>query len=176
VKGIVESSVRARLAGLGIPLFAEEPLGDGVLAPGEYEQLLVGMVISGDARLFAAIPCLLAAHDGEEAGRAVAAAQRALDARDGARLLRLYRIARGLILSRAPDLMLLTGRDRTLPSLAEEPLDLPDPSLLYGELTLAVATDVANERGEPDLAGEAASIFDTWIRIVRSEGAEFEPA
>ena len=38
---------------------------------------------------------------------------------------------------------------------------------------LAVASDIARESGTPDLAGEAAGVFDTWLRILY---VEHEPA
>jgi hypothetical protein len=164
--------LRARLAALGVGVFDAEPAGRTSLDVREYPAFLVDLVRSGDARLKAAIPCVLAAHDGARAADAVRSAIRILPPDDAATLAFLYRIARCLAVSRGPDL-----RSRNLgPDLRpipEEPAEIPGPDEMLGEKGPWLASEFARESGAPDLAGDAASMFDLWLRL---PAVEHEPA
>ncbi len=160
---------RGRLRALGVGVFDAEPGGDPALDAREYGELLASLARS-DARLRAAIPCLLARHDGPRAAAAVRAAIARLPKDDGRTLAFLYRIARCLVVSRGPDL-----RDRglhpLLPAIPEEPAEIPGPDEMLGEEGPWVASELARERGQPDLAGDAGSMFDLWLRLPAHEPA-----
>jgi hypothetical protein len=130
----------------------------------EYPDLLVRLVCSGDARLRAAIPCLVALHDGARAAAAVRDAISRLDEGEAETLAFLYRIARCLALSRGPDLR-FHGLRPDLPPIPEEPAEIPGPDVRSGERGLWIASELARERGAPDLGGAAASMFDLWLRL-----------
>jgi len=164
---------RGRLEALGVRLFDADPQGDSSLGEEEYALLLAHLAGSADARERAAIPCLLALHGGEQAARATEAAMASLPLETAQVLAMLYHVARCLVRSRAPDLRFLLNRQPELWPLADEPKDVPDPVVMEGEMGLAVASDLAKERGAPDLAGDAADLFDTWLRILH---LEHEPA
>jgi len=155
---------RARLAALGVGVFDAAPEGSVSLDPREYPALLAGLVSSGDARLKGAIPCVLALHDGPRAATAVREAIAHLGAEDAAALAFLYRVARCLVASRAPDLG-FRGLRPDLPPVPDEPAEIPGPEVRLGERGLWVASELARERGVPDLAGGAATIFDLWVRL-----------
>lgn len=163
---------RARLAALGVGVFDAAPDGRPSLDAREYPAFLAGLVRSGDARLRAAIPCLLAVHDGAGAAEAVRSAIGILSKDDAATLAFLYRIARCLVASRAPDLGFRELRP-SLPPIPEEPAEIPGPEEMSGEKGPWVASGLAHERGVPDLAGDAQSMFDLWLRL---PAAEHEPA
>jgi hypothetical protein len=161
------SDLRARLAALGVGVFDAVP--EGPASPGGgYADLLVQLARAGDARLKAAIPCLLAAH----AGGAATAARTAISrlGADGATLAFLYRIARCLAVSRGPDLR-RRNLNPQLPSIPEEPAEIPGPEEMLGEEGPWVASELARERGTPDIAGDAASMFDLWLRLPEHEPA-----
>jgi hypothetical protein len=162
------SDLRARLAAMGIGLFDVAP--EGPASPGDaYADLLVRLARSGDARLRAAIPCVLAAHD-TGATTALRAAIFRLDADSAATLAFLYRIARCLVASRGPDLR-RRGLGPELAPIPEEPAEIPDPEEMLGEMGPWVASELARERGAPDVAGDAASMFDLWLRLPEHEPA-----
>lgn len=161
---------RARLAALGVGVFDSAPVGLPSLDAGEYPVLLAQLVRSGDARLKAAIPCLLALHDGVRGADAVRGALRNLPPRDATSLAFLYRIARCLVVSRGPDLG-SRGLRLDLPPIPEEPAEIPGPEEMLGEKRPWIASELARERGAPDLAGDAASMFDLWVRLPAHEPA-----
>ncbi len=166
------SDLRARLAALGVGVFDAAPEGPASPGDREYPDLLVRLIRSGDARLRAAIPCLLAVHDGPRAAAAVRDAIARLGADDAATLAFLYRIARCLVASRAPDLG-FRGLRPDLPPIPDEPAEIPDPEVRSGERGLWVASELARERGVPDVAGGAATMFNLWVRL---PAAAHEPA
>lgn len=160
---------RARLAALGIGVFDAAPEGRASLHAREYPTLLAAL-IRGDARLRATIPCLVAAHDGPHAAGAVRDAIARLAEDKGKALALLYRIARCLVVSRGPDLA-SRGLAPGLPAIPEEPAEIPGPDEMLGEKGPWIASELARERGEPDLAGDAASMFDLWLRLPAHEPA-----
>jgi hypothetical protein len=164
-----------RLAEVGVPLFEPSAVGRA-LHGDEYAHLIVELFRAGEPRLRLAIPCLLAAHDGEPAARATAHAAAALSAEEADGLGLLYRLARCLVASRAPYLAFLFGRRPTLPPLPIEPVDVPDPSESHGERGLWFVSETCRERLVPDLAGGAARHFDTWLDLVRAETRRRESA
>jgi hypothetical protein len=153
-----------RLAEVGVPLFEPTASGPG-LGTEEYEELIVGLFRSGEPRLRLAIPCLLAVQDGKRARDAVARASATMSAREADELGLLYRLARCLVVSRAPYLALNFGRRPSLPPLPIEPIDIPGPEELRGEKGLRFASEVCLERGLPDMPGGAERQFDTWLDI-----------
>jgi hypothetical protein len=157
---------RRRLAALGVGLFDAEPEGGPVLDAREYRDLLA-ILVRSDARLKAAIPCLLARHD---PAAAVSAAISRLPKEEARMLAFLYRIARCLVVSREPDLRARGLRPR-LKAIPEEPAEIPGPEEMLGEKGPWVASELARERGEPDFAGDATSMFDLWLRLPAHEPA-----
>jgi len=164
-----------RLAEIGVPLFQRTTLGPK-LGDDEYADLLVALSRSGEPRLRLAVPCVLAAHDGVVARRAVAHAAATMSAAEADELGLLYRLARCLIVSRGPYLVFLFGRRPTLPPLPIEPADVPDPADGRGESGLWFVAETCRERLLPDLAGGAAAEFDTWLDLVRAETKRLESA
>ena len=86
-----------------------------------------------------------------------------------ARLGFLYRLARALTISRAPDLERLFGRRPSLPPSTLEPNDLPDPTDLLGSRTVREASARSRDAHEPDVAGGVEDLFDQWLRLVYIE-------
>jgi len=164
-----------RLAEVGVPLFEPTSVGPE-LGADEYARLIVGLFRSGEPRLRLAILCLLASQDGERAATAVAHAAATLSAGEADELGLLYRLARSLLVSRAPYLAFLFGRRPTLPPSPLEPIDVPDPNDSHGERTLWFVAETCRERLIPDLAGGAAHQFDTWLDLVRTETRRRESA
>jgi hypothetical protein len=162
----------ARLAALGIRVFDATPERPSSLGPREYEELLGRLAASGIARLKAAIPCVLAAHSGPRAADATRVALATLRADDALTLAFLYRIARCLVVSRGPDLGFRRLRP-DLPPIPEEPAEIPGPEEMLGEKGPWFASELARERGVADLAGDAETMFDLWLRL---PAAEHEPA
>lgn len=164
-----------RLAEVGVPLF--EPTATGpVLGGDEYARLIVDLFRSGEPRIRFAIPCLLAAHDGDAASEATGHAAARLSSQDTDDLGLLYRLARCLVASRAPYLSFLFGRRPALPPLPIEPADVPDPSESFGERGLWFVSETCRERLVPDLAGGVAREFDTWLDLVRTATRRRESA
>ena len=159
--------LRDRLAEIGVPLFRASSAGAGRLETEEYSGLIVALLRSDDARLWLAIPCVLAAHDGRDAAAAVTQAAISLSAGEIGELGLLYRLSRCLVVSRSPLLMLLLGKRPLLPPLPIEPADVPDPSELCGEKGLGFASEWYCELGLPDLPGGAERQFDTWLDLVQ---------
>jgi hypothetical protein len=161
--------LRGRLARHGVPLFEPTPTAEAAPSgPSGLAALLGDLVTSGDPRLEGSVPCLLAAVEPARAARALADAARARPDL-GARLGRLYRLARALVVSRGPDLERLFGPRSALSASALEPDDLPDPSEAFGERTLWRASERARARGEPDEARGIETLFDTWLLLVGDE-------
>jgi hypothetical protein len=169
-------ALRSRLADVGVTLFEPPRTSTSVPTEDEYAALLVDLLRSGDVRLELAVPCLLAMHDGAAAARAVARAASALAQPERATLGLLYRLARYLVASRGMTFAFVFGRTPYLDPLPLEPADLPDPSELFGEKGLSVASESFRDRGEPDFAGGAQREFDTWLGIARAERRRREPA
>ncbi len=167
----VDESLRRRLAEFGVPLFHPAP-PSAPSAPTEttLADLVRALALSDDSRLRAAIPCLLATQEGRVCVGALARAAGA-DARLRERLGYVYRLARALVVSRAPDLERLLGRTEALPPSALEPSDLPDPSVLAGEMTLFEASARARDERVPDVAGGVERMFDTWLRLLAVDRA-----
>jgi hypothetical protein len=167
--------MRRRLAELGVPLF--ETISDGPpLDEDEYARLIVALLRSGDARLRLAIPCLLAAHDGDVAARATGRAAAMLSAEEADDLGLLYRLARCLVTSRRPGLAFVAGRRPVLPPLPIEPTDVPGPEEAHGERGTWFVSETCRERGVPDIAGGAAREFDTWLDLLRATTRRRESA
>ncbi|NUN53241.1 MAG: hypothetical protein HUU06_10725, partial [Planctomycetaceae bacterium] len=78
----------------------------------------------------------------------------------------LHRLARALVVSRAPDLEDLEGRTFRLPPAPFEPADFPDPESGWGQDLIREATAREEEREEPLVAADAERAFDTWIRLL----------
>ena len=167
-------ALRARLAELGVPLFRRRAAGPP-LAQDEYVELIGALFRSGDVRLRLAIPCLLAAND-TSAAEVVRTAAAALPKAGSVDLGLLYRLARCLVVSRAPLLAYRLGRSPALPPLPIEPAEVPDPAELRGEKGLRVASELFRERGLPDLPGGAERQFDTWLDLVGNGSRRRESA
>ena len=167
--------LRHELARHGVSLFERTPADRGPSPSiAELAGLVVALAESGDARLDASIPCLLAALPGEQAC-AVIAMVACLRPSLAAHVGWLYRLTRALVISRRPVLDRLFGALPALPESALEPADLPDPSVLQGEATPWAASDDARRRGEPDDADSVVRMFDKWIRL-RADEVEFARA
>lgn len=161
--------LRSKLADLGVTLFERPRAVPSVPTADEYAALIADLARSGDPRLAHAIPCLLAVHDGDLAATAVGRAYASLPREDAELLGLRYRLARSLVLSRAPMLALLLGRRPVLRPLPIEPQGVPDPEELLGEKALRFASEAYCERALPDLPGGAERQFDTWIDIAWAE-------
>lgn len=163
------AALRSRLAQLGVGLF--EPAAPRAAAAPDaesYAHLVAALAASGDPRLRASLPCLFALHDEGAASAATDAASRlAPDARE--RLGLAWRIARALVVSRAPDLRHLFGRDRRLPPLPFEPDDLPDPGDDHGERCLWMAHRRHEDDPAGDPVGDLEDLFDAWLRLAECE-------
>lgn len=178
--------LRSRVEHAGVPIFRGHRApdehsvhhgakrGDGTRAPHLDAQtlaaLLRDLLASGDARLTAAVPSVLAsAGDAAPAIRIVADS---LDAASRARLGLLHRVARALVVSRAPDLRQRFGAVPLLSPCADEPPDLPDPAADHGEALLRELLDPASEACATwgPLAGDAVDLFDTWLRLTAAPG------
>jgi hypothetical protein len=168
------AALRARLAELGVPLFERSAVGPP-LRSGEYARLVTELLRSGDVRLRLAIPCLLAANDASAAA-AVGTSAAGLSRAERTDLGLLYRLARCLVISRAPLLAYRLGRRPRLPPLPVEPAGVPDPDELRGEKGLRFASEWYRERRLPDLPGGAERQFDTWLDLVRTGSRRSESA
>lgn len=157
--------LRERLAEIGVPLFRPSLVGAPPLGDAEGPALIVDLLRSGDARLVASIPCVLALHP------AAVPPCSTLAESEKVRLGSLHYVARGLIASRSPDLSQVLGRAPKLAPCDAEPRGLPDPNEDSGETALAAARD----RDAPS-AGDAIDLFDKWLRIRRLERRSREPA
>lgn len=86
------------------------------------------------------------------------------DASTRARLGAVYRVARALVSSRAPELRRVLGRAPHLPPLDIEPDLLAAPEELLGESTLYDVRDGATRQLGID--GGVERMFDTWLRML----------
>ncbi len=165
--------LRLALAAAGVALYEDAPGPRAPLDDANYADLLRSLLGSGEARLLVAIPCLLAANDGPAAARAVREVATGLVGEERAQLGLLYRLARALVVSRAPDLRRLLGRIPTLDAIPSEPAELPDPASRHGEDCVREAVDHADFG---PIAGGAERAFDTWVGILTVEASPREPA
>ncbi len=164
-------ALRHELARHGVSLFERVPADRGPSpSVAELSELVVALAESEDARLEAAIPCLIAACAGDKAHAIVVAAARRRPSL-GAHVGWLYRLARALIISRRPELERLFGVNPDPPPFELEPTELPDPSVLNGEATPWAASEGARDRGEPDDADSVVQMFDKWLRLRSDEVA-----
>ena len=160
-----DDALREALALHGVALFM--PHRDGTLAPEEggdadFVQALAG---SDDPRLRAGLTCLLARLGPARARAAVEAA--GLEPRFRARLGALHRVARALVISRAPDLERVLRSRPQLEPVDFEPRQLPAPEELLGEATLFhVRQGTAHSLG---VDGGIERTFDTWLRLLAVE-------
>jgi hypothetical protein len=156
-----DEGLHSLLSQWGVPLLAA-PAPDGLRGRAGRipTELVRGLVTTSDARLRAALTCLLALHS-DGAGATVLKAAAEADAQRR-RLGALYRVARALVLSRAPELRRILGRTPQLGPLAIEPDDLAAPEELLGEATLSDVRDGAAEHLGID--GGTERVFDTWLR------------
>ncbi len=176
VTGEEAARLRLSLAEAGVALYEDAPGPRTPLDASAYADLLRSLVASGDARLVVAIPCLLAANDGPSASRSAAEAAAGLGAEDRGRLGLLYRLARALLVSRAPDLRRLLGGVPRLDPVSLEPEGLRDPAEDCGEALVREAADLEEEADLPRVSADAERAFDTWLGILAAKGPIHEPS
>ena len=152
-------ALRRRLSEIGVPLFEPTPNVPPVRGEAEWAQVVTDLLRSGDERLMAAIPCVLALADHSSARVAAQAAVAQPAATE--RLGFIHWLARCLVVTRGPDFQFLFGCRRSLPRLEFEPSGVPDPEERHGEIGVGAAQDL-DER----LTVAAEQTFDLWIRIL----------